>query len=535
MQSFQCRVENGRAAVAVALVIKMDGASHFIHDLKAEIDGSPQSVSDLLLKNKYRLMSDTQCVRVSLGTKQRGRNGRPPWAHGVQLRMDKHIIADDGLCEVNKDHTVVPNNQVLFTQAQIDEICAACTIQKPTICTTGVLLQSNLSSRQTMETGEQVPAAATTTAPMSDYEMAAEACEGAQPEIELSKAIELCSSSLDLTACIVDYCSTNGDEAMVEMAIEAKKSFLPGCATPGEACSSGDECCDGMICDRSVCKYSELETCSQPKFDDDSCLPHPQGGYFAYATNGSSLNLRCNDTFLIFNDALGHKIHETDDLNQCAELCDATQGCIGFDFNNTKQDSKDPAITIKKHRCSLCQEVLGVCPTLIPTESGQNGATNKVRYYHRTSSGCTDCKIAGDSCSSPADCCNDMICDNGACKNQQLVNCSFAKESADTCVNGHAFATNSSSESKRCKPSYAIPSGYADYFETNDLDECAELCDTTTGCVAFDFKDRPQPSVRDGDSGTYKRCSLCKQTTEGCPKLKDGQYAHYHLTYSGCE
>jgi hypothetical protein len=605
MQTFNCHVENQVAAVAVAFVFELDGKKYFVHDQAVDIDGVPQNVADALIDKKggYRVMSENECVRLEMGTKKRkGNNPTPPYAQRLALRLDKKIIANDGLCEVEGVAWVpVAEENLMFSADQIETVCEVCTLKTPAICPGARLLQSNVSSRSRVSKTR-----ASRQGPETALKIAEDACFNANPRIEFSVAEGLCSDALDIIACITDFCSTNGDEAMIEIAVEEKTRFLVGCKSPGGSCESQGDCCDGMLCSNATCKYRKLATCSQPlspphpkvsciyseeacrtaarirglklggnnhEFAGDygtkGCYTYDSGEYVgkafyglldggdvtieadlgeltkagqtrvdtctqeicvlgrAYATNRSSADKRCSTEFKMTNDELGKKYWEVDDLDECANVCDTVRGCVSFDFKSVKSSTvADPSK--KKHRCTLCQEMPEGCPTLVDTES-----TGQVLYYHLTSSGCMGCKYSGDYCSVQQDCCGGMICEHSVCKDPKVLTCSHKKENADTCVTGHAYATNSSSEGKRCNMQYVIPSTTADYHEVDDLDGCADLCDTTQGCIAFDMKDRLQPSQADSSIKKY-RCSLCKDVDEGCPTVKTGQYNHYHLTYSGC-
>merc|ERR1740123_1710048 len=120
-----------------------------------------------------------------------------------------------GLCgKKDPPHELVPNGQVLFSQAQIDEICKVCTIDPPLHCSQGGVPIG-------------VPAEEVT---MSEREQAEEACKSAVPPIAISDAQEKCMSSVDINACITDYCATDGDDTMVEIANEEKNHLVPGSA-----------------------------------------------------------------------------------------------------------------------------------------------------------------------------------------------------------------------------------------------------------------------------------------------------------------
>jgi len=230
MQSFQCKVAKRpkvHPAVTVALVMKMDGQTVFISNQDIDFDGSPgstQAVSAMNTLKGYSEMSQNKCVRWNVRTKLRIQKGKgkgagksltPPWVHGVKLRIHKDMVADAGLCgKKDPPHELVPNGQVLFSQAQIDEICKVCTIDPPLHCSQGGVPNG-------------VPAEEVT---MSEREQAEEACKSAVPPIAISDAQEKCMSSVDINACITDYCATDGDDTMVEIANEEKNHLVPGSA-----------------------------------------------------------------------------------------------------------------------------------------------------------------------------------------------------------------------------------------------------------------------------------------------------------------
>jgi hypothetical protein len=380
-QSFQCKVVPKKAkplmkekpAVTVALALNIAGRRVFIYDHDVEIDGVP---APPITKDGYIDMSENKCVRWKVRVKDRSKKGNPAWAHAVQLRMDKSIAADSGLCgQQNPNHKNVPADKILFSKKQIAKICNTCTVDPPSICLTS-LLQNNVSSPVTIsETiSQMVEAVKITEKDMAD------ACGEAVPPVEVKEAKSICAGAIDMNMCVIDYCATDGDPAMVEAAVEEANVFLPGCKKPEEACSSQNDCCDDMICDLSVCKWPKSSPCVQPKSDTDSCLPGRD-----YAKNGANSATRCQDRFrlpdLSVSGDFDNGFHEVDDINECADLCDERKGCVGFDFKNKDMPSRAKDGT-RKWRCSLCGAVEQECPQL--------KARGQYTHYQRTSSGCPE-------------------------------------------------------------------------------------------------------------------------------------------------
>jgi hypothetical protein len=132
--------------------------------------------------------------------------------------------ASTGMCGKLAPHDYVSNGNLLFTTGQITELCSKCTAQVPEICKAGGVPNTGVVATNPGTT-------------------AAQAC--ASESIAYSAAEAKCatflSDSVNLEACILDYCTSGGDEGMVENA-EEESSRVVGNAlppfTPGAPTSS---------------------------------------------------------------------------------------------------------------------------------------------------------------------------------------------------------------------------------------------------------------------------------------------------------
>jgi hypothetical protein len=206
VQDFQCSWNRGRAAVAIAVAVKLGDTTvvmfnNTLHINGVIVDTAPDGL-DLTgsLQNSagVNVNSANKCSRINVDTITKHRKHPPYFFHNVKVRMTSP--ANTGMCGHAAPHEYVATNASLFTRGQITEMCSHCTPPGvPDICTSGI------------SGGTAVDPGIT----------AREACEQANPPIAYSDAETACQSTKfdgadTVEACILDYCSSDGDKELVD-------------------------------------------------------------------------------------------------------------------------------------------------------------------------------------------------------------------------------------------------------------------------------------------------------------------------------
>jgi hypothetical protein len=208
VQDFQCAFNYGVNSVAIGVAVKVGHTTVVIINKTVYINGSVATTApggleltgSLSSHGGVFLDSADKCSRINVHSATMTRS--PHFLHNVRVRMKAPELT--GICGKAAPHTYVANNDLLFTTEQIQTLCSKCTVRKPDICNLG---------------GVPNPGVA---APDNGVNTT-EACANAVPPINYSTAEAKCSYLTDpelRDGCILDYCSSGGDDEVVDNAGE---------------------------------------------------------------------------------------------------------------------------------------------------------------------------------------------------------------------------------------------------------------------------------------------------------------------------
>merc|ERR1712232_1371849 len=208
VQDFQCAWK--RNTVANAIAIKMGNVTIVIKNNQIFMNGStvtdiPEDIGTLAgsmaSKRGVTLLSSDKCNRINVNVWRTHK--KPDYFHNIAVGMTNPEGA--GMCGKRPPHQYVANSDALFTADQLADLCSHCAVVSnriPEICKPGGLPNPGVTADVPDTTGQ-------------------EACASANPPIALSVAQAKCQSVGDaamVEACIIDYCSSDGDDAVTENA-----------------------------------------------------------------------------------------------------------------------------------------------------------------------------------------------------------------------------------------------------------------------------------------------------------------------------
>lgn len=169
------------------------------HSTNVDLTGSPSQ--------GLRLRSKGQCVDLLVD--HRATSHIPGYFHNMNLRISDKVVEDEGVCGSTSGRHKVQRKHTLFNDQQLANLCQMCGMSD---------CSSALGNRRLAEGVHSIQAPAMT---------AEDACTKAGILLDVArdkcKALDDPEDTFFLEACVFDYCASNGDDALVANAMDAKR------------------------------------------------------------------------------------------------------------------------------------------------------------------------------------------------------------------------------------------------------------------------------------------------------------------------
>lgn len=213
LQGFQCRFGGSRAAVFAGFALKVAGSTLSIVGKNVSVDGSlytgtahPMGLK--VVGSPVRTISlDSHDNCVHFHTNKHQHSFSPGYYHNMNINVADSVVAFEGVCGSSSGRQPVQRNDSLFSDSELDSLCSMCGMSNCVRRLGGRRLEMSAPD-------DWIPAnnakEACTMAGIS-YDVAAEKCQKLQDDVAFFEA------------CIYDFCASDGDEALVENAVDSKQ------------------------------------------------------------------------------------------------------------------------------------------------------------------------------------------------------------------------------------------------------------------------------------------------------------------------
>lgn len=213
LQGFQCRFGGSRAAVFAGFAMRIGGTRVSIVGNNVSVDGQlfAGSSHPVGLKvmgsptQKVSLDSKNNCVHFETNKYQHSWN--PGYYHNMNINIAESDVAYNGVCGSSSGRQPLQRTSALFSSSELDSLCQMCGM-------TNCVRRLDGRRLEMSQPADWVPAT-----------NAEDACKlaGISQDVAAGKCQSISDDPTFFQACIYDYCASDGDEALVNNAIESKQ------------------------------------------------------------------------------------------------------------------------------------------------------------------------------------------------------------------------------------------------------------------------------------------------------------------------